>query len=224
MHQSFAAFSYSAGLKLLALFAGLLLTTPVCAQTAIGVYTSPDLNRSPDYFTTGKTSSKLGITTGLAVRTGLSNRWSVLYGVQYAAKQVVSTGYLASLTVTGVQETLTEVVGVKQRQRLIEVPLQLRYGLSSGNSRWTPYVQAGVVGSWVLRGETEYNSRRRSEAVTIPLDVSSGLGIATEAGVGVAYSLGKHLEVNVQPTFRLELDDAPSISRLGLGTTLMYKF
>jgi len=48
--------------------------------------------------------------------------------------------------------------------------------------------------------------------------------LSPEVGVGVAYRINEKLGLNVQPTLRMQLESPTFISRIGLGTTLFFKF
>lgn len=204
---------------------GILLSISVFAQTAIGVYVSPDINQNSSYFgfESGKRVSSFGVTLGLIAQTGLSERFSVLYGIQYAPKHFTSNGYIASMTVSGVG-TLTDMTSFESREQHIEVPLQIRYGILGRNSRLIPYVQAGVVGTWLANVKDTYTTENGETFETEPNLSGVRTNLSPEVGVGVAYRVNEQVELNIQPTLRSEFDSPILISRIGLGTTLFYKF
>lgn len=206
----------------------LILNTDIFAQTAVGVYVSPDINRTVNPFDTGKPGNDLGVTLGLSVQNKLTERLSLLSGIQYSLKKITYKGLISSMTVDQ-EGTVPDMSFYQSRQHFIEVPLQLRYELTSKGTRLIPYVQAGVVGTWVTSIKNEYANESGDRIETKPKIVASRFNPVPEVGVGVAYRISEHLGFNVQPTIRMEFDNpmyrSPvSISRLGLGTTLFFKF
>lgn len=195
----------------------------VLAQTSVGVYISPDINRGRNYFNEGPINS-FGVSLGLNAQTSLSEHFSLLYGIQYAPKRFDSSGYRSSVIIAG-RSALTDVTSVKSRHQLIEVPLQVRYGFMGRDAKLVPYLQVGVVGSRLMSIENEYATENGESFKAEPAISSSARNnLSGELGAGVAYRLSQQLELNIQPTVRMEFDSPLFFSRLGLGITLFYKF
>lgn len=211
------------------LFTGLFLAVAasLCsitakAQTSVGVYVSPEINRAYNYFNEGP-AKDLGATVGISVQTGLSQRISFIYGVHYAAKRFDSNGYRSSINIGG-ETSLTNVNSVRYASQNFEVPLQVRYGFAEKTSKLTPYVQAGIVGIWTASAKNKYTTQEGTTFETKPNISGSRTNVSGEGGIGIAYRINELLELNVQPTIRFEFDSPIFISRIGLGTALFYKF
>ena len=188
------------------------------AQTAVGIYVSPDINRASSIITGDKPSNNFGVTLGLAFQTSLSERLSVLYGLQYAPKRVVFEGDFPFAH----KSNMINITTIKSRQQFVEAPLQLRYALSGRDARLTPYVQAGVVGHWRASIDNEFSNDNGKQFESEPQP--SEFNVSPEVGVGVAYRINDQLGLNVQPTLRMQLESPTFINRIGLGTTLFFKF
>jgi len=201
------------------LFLLMLAITPgLFAQTAVGIYVSPDINRATSILVGNKPVNNFGVTLGLSFQTSLSKRLSVLYGLQYAPRRVSFKGNFIFVD----KGNAINITSIKSRQQFLEVPLQLRFALSGRGARLTPYVQAGVVGHWRTSIRNEYSNDRGKQFEGEPQP--SQFELSPEVGVGVAYRINDNLGLNVQPTLRMQLENPTFISRIGLGTTLFFKF
>ena len=132
-----------------------------------------------------------------------------------------------------VKETSTEYVDhiSYNKYRLIDVPLMLSYTLNSG--KWMLRLNAGIYANLTLQAQgrvavNEFQSRPIEKAEMLRKNV----GISYGTKIEFQRKLGKHLSLNVAPTFRYnpnsftygEYGLEQKYSFLGLNAGLSYNF
>ena len=198
-----------------------LLTLHAWAQTKVGIFISPEINRGENYFQKGESVNDVGLSLGIAAETDLGQRFSLFYGVVYNNLDFVSEGNINQIALSG-EGTLVNLRSFEQSQDVLEVPIHLRYFILSTSGKFSPYIFAGLTNSFILKAENKYIADNK----TVERDASedSRYNLSPELGLGLKYKITESIQLNVQPTFRFELNQPITLSKAGLGIGILYKF
>lgn len=197
----------------------------LCAQDeskwAVGIKATPQVYldstdfKSGDYTGYELSSRVLNLNVGLRAQYTLSNRWSIISGIDYSTKDFEGLYYchVCDLAVQGPERI---------KIRFLEVPFVGRFQLASG--KWGVHADLGLTpGMLIQEIESKYDDPLSS--IYGKQNTFGRFNISGNAGLGVNYHIlpGVSVELTGFYSHSFLTGDYHNFKSIGLGMGVMYK-
>ncbi len=141
-------------------------------------------------------------------------RFSIAYGLQYTSA-IRYKEFENTYSVSVPEWTVEDVYAIRNINKSIELPIAVRFNILK-NTLWQPFIAVIPTVSYLFENKVLFYSESGNDKETDT--INSNFDIYPDVGVGVNYTKEKWI-FSTQVTYR-----NPTISKLGLGISIMRKF